>query len=98
MLWDKKAYTSLSRVNYCCSKIFLFHNADALFKNGLDFLIYFHSQILERPRGTLPSPLLIQLLLPVNFVTLIDLFFEKIAFMPGCLFVVVLFLFWFSFV
>ena len=76
-------------MNNGCSKIFLFYNGDALFKNGLDFLSYFHSKILELPRGTLPSSLLIQLLPPVNFVTLIDVFFEKLAFMFGCLFIVV---------
>ena len=83
-------------MNYGCSKIFLFHNVDALFNNGLDFLSYFPSQILERPRGTLPSSLLIQLLPPVNFEPLIDVFFEKFAFMFGCLFVYCCFCFGFG--
>ena len=43
-----------------------------LFHDGLDFSIsYFHSQILERAWGTLTVSLLIQLLPPANFVTLI---------------------------
>ena len=52
---------------------------NSLFHDGLDFSIsYFHSQILERAWGTLTVSLLIQLLPPANFVTLIGVFFVNL--------------------
>ena len=50
-----------------------------LFHDGLDFSIsYFHSQILEGAWGTLTVSLLIQLLPPANFVTLIGVLFVNL--------------------